>query len=262
MTLAKTAFCLLARNGDIINSLAMARYLHNLDGEKPLWFVHRQYLAVLKGASYVEPVPVVMDLHRVDLAIRMAKTKATRVINATSHGKFYKGSRDQSYNFKAWDDNGFGDHFHDLKGWPLQFDNRDPEREATLISQFITGDRPVLLLSLAKAKSSPFPHHALFEERIRRKWAKVFQIVDLQTVHCSRIYDLLGIMDRARVLITADTATLHLATAAPTLKTICLTNDHPFLASRPRYEPIYQTSYSQALANLERVHEAVVRTIT
>lgn len=249
------------KSGDLANFLPIAKHLHDTEGEKPLWIVHRLYMSLLLGAKYVEIMPHVVDFHRVDIALRLAKTMATRVINATSHGKFYKGTRDQSYNFKAWADNGFGDHFHDLKGYGLVFDNRDPEREATLISQFITGDRPVLLLSLAKAKSSPFPHHALFEERIRRKWSKVFQIVDLQTVHCSRIYDLLGIMDRARVLITADTATLHLATAAPTLKTICLTNDHPFLASRPRYEPIYQTSYSQALANLERVHEALVRTI-
>jgi hypothetical protein len=257
-----SAVILLGRNGDLMNALPIAKRLHDLDGQKPLWFVHRTYLAVLLGATYVEPHAIVCDLHRVDIAVRLAKTKAGRVINATSHGKFYKGSRDQSYNFKAWADNGFGDHFHDPVQYPLVFDARDPEREATLVSQFITGDRPVLLLSLAKAKSSPFPHHALFEERIRRKWGRVFQIVDLQTVHCSRIYDLLGLMDQARILITADTATLHLATAAPTLKTICLTNDNPFLASRPRYQPVYQTSYSQALSNLECVHEAIVRTVT
>jgi hypothetical protein len=258
----KTGIVLLAKNGDLLNFLPVAKHFHDTTGEKPLWFVHRMYLAVLLGCSYIQPVPLVVDIHRVDVALRMAREQAKKVINATSHGKFYKGSRDQSYNFKAWADNGFGDSFHDLKNFGLVFDNRDAERESILVSQAITTDKPVMLISLARAKSSPFAHHALFEERIRRKWGKVFQIVDLQTVHAARIYDLLGLMDRARILITADTASLHLATAAPTLKTICLTNDNPFLASRPRYQPVYQTSYSQALGNLERVHEAIVRTIT
>jgi hypothetical protein len=257
----KNAVVLIGRNGDLANAIPMAKHLHDTTGEKPLWFVHRMYLAILKGVTYVEPVPVVLDLHRVDLAVRMAKEKAATIINATSHGKFYKGARDASYNFKAWVDNGFGDGFHDLVKYPLVFDARDAERESILASQVITTDKPVMLISLARAKSSPFAHHALFEERIRRKWGKVFQIVDLQTVNAARIYDLLGLMDRARILITADTATLHLATAAPTLKTICLTNDNPFLASRPRYQPVYQTSYSQALSNLEQVHEAIVRTV-
>lgn len=257
-----TAIVLMGRNGDIANFLGVARALWLHEGEKPLWFVHRSYLGILKGVMFVEPVPVVLDIHRVDLAMRLAKAKAVRVINATSHGKFYKGARDASYNFKAWADNGFGDHFHDVQGWPLLFDARDAQRESELVAQHITGDKPVMLLSLARAKSSPFPNHALFEERIRRKWGKVFQIVDVQTVAASRIYDLLGLMDKARVLITVDTATLHLATAAPTLKTICLTNDNPFLASRPRYQPAFITTYSQALSSLERVHEAVVRTLT
>lgn len=260
--MSPSAIILLGRNGDLANALPIARHLFTVDGEKPLWFVHRQYLAILKGVAYVEPVPVVLDLHRVDLAMRLAKSKAVRVINATSHGKFYKGARDASYNFKAWADNGFGEHFHDLERFGLLFDNRCPERESELVTHHITGDKPVMLLSLARAKSSPFPNHALFEERIRRKWGKVFQIVDVQTVAASRIYDLLGLMDKARVLITVDTATLHLATAAPTLKTICLTNDNPFLASRPRYQPAFITTYSQALSSLERVHEAIVGAIT
>lgn len=254
----KTAVCLVAKYGDIANWLAIAQHIAEVEQEPPLWIVHRLYVPILLGVSYVVPVPVTYGITRTDLALRLAHTKAERVINATCHGKKYKGPRDRAYNFCAWSENGFGEHFCDTVGWPLVFDKRDAERETALCRQFIKDERPVMILNLACAKSSPFNHAALFEDKIRRKWAKRFQIINLCEVNCARIYDVLGLFDRAHVMITSDTAALHLATASPKLKVICLTNDNPFLASEPRYTPLFRVNYAQALTSVEKVHEAII----
>lgn len=257
-TLHKHCILTLGRAGDLANALPIAKHIHDTTGEPPLWIVHRLFLPILLGVSYVTPHPIVLEIDRVDIALQIAKEHAENVINATTWGKLYKGPRDKPYNFLSWSQTGFGKHFYDLDGWPLTFDRRDPDREQIVIDDHVKDARPVLLLNIGKAKSSPFKHHALFEDSIRRKWTKKFQIVDMRNVACSRIYDLLGLMERAAVMITADTATLHLATAVPSLKTICLTNDHPFLASEPRYKPLLKMTYSDAVSSLGSIHDALI----
>lgn len=253
-----TCICLPAKTGDIISFLPVANGIKDADGVPPFWIVHRLHLAILLGTSYVLPVPVTFAITRTDLALKLAHTKSERVINATCHGKAWKGRRDLSYNQLAWECNGFGEHFHDTVNFPLVLDKRSVVRESLLCLNYLTDERPVLLLHIGCGKSSPFRQHALFSDGIRRKWAKRFKIVDLCEVNAVRLYDCCALLEKAALLITTDSVFLHLATVAPKLRVICLVNDNPFLASEPRYAPLFKCRYAEALTNLPQIHEKII----
>jgi ADP-heptose:LPS heptosyltransferase len=51
-------------------------------------------------------------------------------------------------------------------------------------------------------------------------WKKDFDLIDLGNIRCERIYDLLGLYDRAALVVTSDTATLHLGRGSNT-RMIC-----------------------------------------
>lgn len=256
--MSSSVVVLVAKAGDVVSFLPVARHLFQTEGVAPLWIVHRLYLSILLSVSYVQAVPVTFAITRTDLALKLAHTKSERVINATCHGKAWKGRRDLSYNQLAWESNGFGEHFHDTVNWPLVLDKRSADRESLLCQNYFTDERPVLLLHIGCGKSSPFREHALFSDGIRRKWAKRFKIVDLCEVNAVRLYDCCALLEKAALLITTDSVFLHLATVAPKLRVICLVNDNPFLASEPRYQPLFKCRYADALANLPQIHEKII----
>ena len=97
-------------------------------------------------------------------------------------------------------------------------------------------------------------------EAIKRKHGGRCRIVDLCDVRASRIYDLLGLFERASLLITGDTYALHLATAVPRLPVIALVNDNPFLATTPRCNVVLKLKYSEAVERMRDVHASVVNT--
>ncbi len=96
---------------------------------------------------------------------------------------------------------------------PLVFDRRSPSREAAL-AELVLGknQKPVVLYNFTGV-SSPF---AYVPEVMRTvmKYTNKFKFIDLGKIMAHRIFDLLGLMDRAVGMITCDTATLHLAPAA------------------------------------------------
>lgn len=70
-------------------------------------------------------------------------------------------------------------------------------------------------------------------------------IVDLSQIKAERIYDLLGLMDKAVCLVAADSAPLHLARAS-NVPVCALINDKPILASGSVWRPnhIFHCRYS------------------
>lgn len=248
--------CLLGKNGDIINSLPIAKHLHD-SGTTPAFVVSMNYSHVLRGVTYVKSDVVHYPPTSIELALEYARNKYDKVLNLQVYGLTYKGPRDLPYNVLMWKSVGYGDKFDDTTNFPLIFDRRDKERESFLITQHRRGDRPLVLLSVGCSRSSPFATHGAFSDAIRRKHGHYCEIIDLCTVKAARLYDLLGLFDVATVLITADTSALHLATASPALKVVALTNDKPFLSSRPRCNVIYRTTYNQVSDKMNEIHDAL-----
>ena len=258
-------FCIvqLGKFGDIANILPVAKKLHD-EGNTPGFVVSMNYLPILRGVHYCRPDPVHFEPNRIDLALQYAQNKYKTVLNAQPYGKQYKykGEIGVSFNELSWQSVGFGDQFHDRVGFPLVFDNRDKAREDFLIAQHVRGGRPILLLSVGCSRSSPFATHNAFSEAIKRKFGARFEIIDLCNVKCACIYDWLGLFERSTLLITADTAALHLATAVPSLKVIALVNDKPFLATTPRCNVVLKMNYGSVSEKMGDIYEAVFASLS
>jgi hypothetical protein len=97
--------------------------------------------------------------------------------------------------------------------WPTVFDRRSEQREAALLATFSHYQRPLILVGL-ESVSSPLKNHAEIYSRICEDFGETHKVINLSKLRCERIYDLLGLFDRAACLVTADTAHLHLARAS------------------------------------------------
>ncbi len=244
----------LAKVGDIINALPIARHFGIRD-----WIVSAPYAHVLLGASYVNPVRVFFGPANVKSALKFAADSGyDQVLLAQTFGKHWTGRRDLSFNEVAWLNCELtSEQFHDTDNFPLLFDRRGPEREALLVEEHVKGKKPLLILAVACGRSSPFASHWIFSHAIRAKWGAVFEIVNLCDVKASRIYDLLGLLERARLIISTDTFVVHLATACET-EVIALVNDNPWCATTTRRPALLRVPYAEVLERMREVHAAVL----
>ena len=228
------AFVQLGRYGDIIQMLPAFKALSDKHGKRPLVVVSREYSAVFDGVSYVEPWIVPMtwpdgvqaarglaELHLPWVEtpqfwndakdrFRSEACRQARVLQC--HGNKWRVDTERwpDYGTAMWSLAGFSR--DDMLTLPLVFDRRDPERELALARLVLHPYKPVVLVNWTGI-SSPFPWTPEFQ-RVLSRYRDRFNLVDLSSVKAERIYDLLGLYDRAAVLITIDTATLHLAPAS------------------------------------------------
>jgi hypothetical protein len=201
-------FIQLGRFGDIILLLPALKYIADTTGARPKLICSTDYLSVLDGVSYVEPIALQLNWH-----------DGLGVAQKYAHDHFGGGTVLQCYGV-GWQLN-FGatesymvsmtsrtgvplSMFHEL---PLVFDRRSPERERQYIPD--TNGHPYVLVSTAGI-SSPFAHGQALISALQRLKDKV-TVIDISGIRCERIYDLLGPMDNALGTVTIDTATLHLA---------------------------------------------------
>lgn len=257
-----TAIFLLGKSGDILNSLPIAKHLADTEG-KPDWVVAQKYRTILLCASYVNPVPVAFHINEAHRALKFCAAKYDQLLVAQAYGKTWMGRRDKPHNVCAWLTCGFTEEqFHDVDRFPLVLDRRDRAREDFLYRRHVKSDRPLILLAVGCARSAPFASHGIFTAAIQRKWGESCFILDLCKIKAARLYDLLGIMERARLLITADTSALHLVAAAPRVPTIVLRGDSGFTAARPRFKPCAVFSYNTVIREMTRMHGAIYDALT
>ena len=209
----------LGRIGDILNILPACKHLgigHML--------INPQFDFVLKGQSYVRGVHWAGDMENLRLAVEFAHTISPDVRVPQLFGRIQPDglpprTRD-SFVIDQWDriKPSFGDMFGRL---PLEFDQRDFERELKLLTELGLADidRDVLLVNLF-SNSSPVAADYADEilAHLRTKYAD-WHVVDLGNVRAEAYCDLLAVYECATGIITADTATLHLCRACPNLPT-------------------------------------------
>lgn len=258
--MSRIAVICLARAGDLCNTLGFCKHLHDT-GNSVDYVVDIRYRVTLLGASYVTPVPMQFGHDAIPKAIKSVEGKYDQVLLAQTWGKHWGGSRAHSYNVESWRNCGYGlEQFHDLANFPLVFDRRDQAREQFVCRQHIKDStKPLLLLCVGCGKSSPFNSHYVFTQSVHKKWGRAFFILDLCKVKAGRLYDLLGLYERSSLLITGDTAALHLASAVPTLPVIALVNNERFLATTPRGQPLATIRYADVLKRVGEVHRAIAR---
>jgi len=210
-------FICLGRFGDIVNSIPLF-YSAHLAGSRPKVVVARDFASIFDGCSYVDPVVFPGDYADLPRAIQWARSRgiiSPRICQVYMHPTAWKAPKQtESYNLEAWTI------ANALPLWntmPLVFDRRDRARESRLAEK-VLGDgsdqRPIVLTSLA-GTSSPL-------KEAPKLWAQLeatgnqggaYRLVDISHLKAERVYDLIGLMDRASAIVSIDTLHLHLARA-------------------------------------------------
>lgn len=208
------AIVMLGRYGDIIQILPICRRIAEAYGT-PHLVVSTKFASVLDGVSYVKPVPVDLPYSEVRQAVDWAKQQFEFVLQAQVWGTDFKlKCESATYDIESWRLLGF-ERLFSSGTMPVIFDKRDAGREKLLEDVYLPGDnRPLMLTNLYGGHSSPFSGGVDLQRWVEDTYRSTYHIVDLAGVKATRIYDLLALMDRASVLVTMDTATLHLAAAA------------------------------------------------
>lgn len=220
-------FVQLGRYGDLILLLPAWKIIHDRTGKKPIVIVSDEYANVLDGASYVTPHPIHAHWYMgMPKARAIAESMGGGIVpqwwNDSNPEDVPKGPLVLQCHGNAWGIDiakypDFGTSMwvragftrEDMINAPLVFDRRSPEREEDLVKRFIRPNKKLLLYNFTGV-SSPFGYVPEML-RILSDYRNKFHCVDLGAIKAHRIYDLLGLYDRADGLITTDTATGHLA---------------------------------------------------
>lgn len=194
------------RYGDILNCLPIAWHLAGL-GHRVRWAVCDQFADVFEAVSYVRPVR--WRGHYMDGrgAAGLAEPGET-VLPLRCDGRVPADSPTGSFASDAWHRAGLADRWDDL---PLVLDRRAWEREARFVDRFTeNGER--FVLTHAGGHSSPCPAaRGLFAELAAR-----VRLIDAGTIYLRSVVDMLALIERAAVVVSADTYLLHLTYAAGT----------------------------------------------
>jgi hypothetical protein len=234
----------LGRLGDCLNLLPLL-YADFKAGARSAFLTCKDYVDTLKGCSYLDAYSFDGTPDQIDKAMEYAGTLGKQVVCCQTAGpldliqKYAYGpagmphAKEESFQKTAWKMAGRE------KDWklqtPLVFDQRSPEREAALVKGWDSKKRHILVH--ADGKSSPFPCKELLFTLLRLRFKKGYEIHDLSEVKAERFYDILGLYEKAYVLIAVDSAPLHLAYACPKLPVIAFVNDRPNLWNGSCWRP-------------------------
>jgi len=251
----------LGRFGDIANLLPICRHIAE-NYAKPHLMVAREFASILEGVSYVIPEIVDLSYDRLDTAMQMARRRFPIVLRGQIWGKNHtQEKRCASYNMESWRELGFLCRFTDPT-FELNFDLRDKKREAQLISKLDNG-KPMLLVQVTSSVSSPFPGGVAVLDAIRSKWGGYMNVIDLNAIRAEKIYDIIGLMDKAVGVVAIDTAVIHLA-AASVVPVVALVNPLPWAGSVLRCNCVERIEYDKAtpevvLAAIHKMADAAIK---
>ncbi len=265
---AQLTICL-GKTGDILTLLPLLQS-EATSGPVPL-MVSKAYSSVLEGVSYVNPIVFDGDAHEVSRAATEASklTSSYRFAQVCGppsevrkhildrHPDIKDGvMRGDSFEKSLWDLCGSWGAFG--KGLPLVFDRRSPEREKALIDSLIPKEKSitkkkVCLVSTGRQLGQKPPENGFRWKDLvmlvldaglkpRHRW----QIIDLDNVTAERFYDLLGLYERASLIVATDNAPLHLAYGCPKLPVCALIQDKPTMWCGSAWRPnhIFHCRYS------------------
>ena len=271
-----TCFVLLGKFGDIIHMLPVFKLVFERDGVKPFVMVSEQFASVLDGVSYVTPWMVPLDWKDdVASARDVAQMHFKKVVvpqfwldgpenrmrlqdSVSASSKLLTlrfGGRDTlidetqwpNCTLSMWKQSGFGN--QSFQNSPVVFDRRNAEREEFLCATAGMNNGPVILYNL-EGSSCPFPFAAEVLNAMRAEKGDA-ALVNLAEIKAERIYDLLGLFDRAVGMVTVDTATLHLA-GAGNIPYVALLNDG-WSRAEPKGRCLLKIPYSEVMKRIDAI---------
>ena len=236
----------LRRAGDIVILLPLLREFSIQWGRPVRLVVHEDFVPLLESVSYVEPVAWAGDWE--------SPLEAARIHKAGNAQVFGKGLKPDTMrgNFArlAW--TALGQNWN--RHLPLIFDRRDLEREKRLAEFAFRTDKPKILVKL-HGHSSPFGEGPFIAEKLKAEFGDA-ELVWLDDIRADFVFDLVGLMDRASCLVTADTVTLWLAHASK-CPMVQFVNNSDFGGSPPRGNCLLRVKYSETLRRWTEISSVI-----
>ena len=248
--MSRSCFIQLWRAGDVINALPAAYIEYKKTNTKPFFMIHHEFAPILDGVSYVEPVLWQGDSRDcINSVTEASKYGVPRLMQVDGNRECPR--KQASFAIESWENIGMR-HLYNTQ--PVVFDKRDKKREKDLLDKLDNGS-PFLLYNL-HGFSSPFAQSQELESML--KGIDGFNAVNLTEVNADRIYDLLGLYDKAAILVTIDTATLHLANASdvPMISLHCDLRNK-FLCSPPMGNTVLHLGYTEYESRKNEIIEAI-----
>ena len=204
----------LGRIGDNINLMPVL-YSEHLAGRRPTIVTSGKYSDLFDVVSYCDVKRYSGDPADLTNAIGLCRgLPDLRVAQVFMHPN--ETRQESTYALESYRLGRFRDLW---RKFPYVIDQRDPAREHQLLENI---DCPFIGVA-PLGVSSPFANSEQLVNGLRLRFPD-HAILNLSKVKAERIYDLLGILDRASCLVTIDTAHLWLANAAK-CPTVALVND-------------------------------------
>ena len=253
-----TCFVMLGKNGDLIHMLPIFLAVYKRDGVKPVVMVEERFAGVLDGVSYVTPWAVPFKWPD---GIAAAKAEAEKHFESVVVPQFWNipgpqalvDSEDLNCTLAMWHTAGFDP--ASVAKVPVLFDRRSSEREEFLNKTTGHLGRPIILYNL-EGSSCPFPLAAEVLQMLRLLKGNA-ELVDLAQIRAHRIYDLLGLFDRAIGMITVDTATLHLA-GVGNIPYIALVNNG-WSRAQPKGKCLLEIPYDKVMERMNEIATEFVK---
>lgn len=252
------AIVCLGRFGDVVAGLPLA-YAMALDGHQVHWYIETQFASILEPCSYIIPHPLPIATAQVTMAVREAnKGGHDKVLVAQVEGNPNICPVEcENFTLKQWAHAGIEwlDRYHDYR--PL-FDRRDYRAEAEAAKRLPPDDGRPLFLCNFNGHSSPYGNVTSQWTWAFAEFSKQYRVFDLSGVKLDKPHHLLGLLDRADVLLTTDTLHLHLANATQTPTIQMSAGVTPqgrpsrFYDSEPRNHVIHKCSYAESVTPLGR----------
>ena len=272
-------FILGGRAGDIIQMLPCFLEIHRRTSLKPTVMSSSEFVNIYDGVSYVTPysipenwwkmIPkakqIAQELFGGGAVVQFWHTKPTGgdEIGADPRGFATLQCHEENHGVNMALDPDYGTSMarrcgfsrEEWVGLPLVFDRRSIGREAELAKSVIGAEkRPVILYNF-KARTVGFPFMPEVINPIMQRYGRHFRLVDIGNVSAHRIFDLLGLYDRAVGFITADTATAHLAVGSKVPAIWFTVPD--WRGSVPRGNCVWHCKYSEILGKIEEIMQVV-----
>ncbi|MDE2232431.1 MAG: hypothetical protein KGJ95_10295 [Candidatus Omnitrophica bacterium] len=250
-------FVQLGRAGDVLNILPLAREEFETTGHRPRIMVARGFASVLEGASYVSPLVWPGLFEDLFPAVWTAQHDGGEVVVPQIYGRgLAYDIQTKAFDREAWNRAGATLPWGSL---PLVIDRRDPKREAKVIRDLVDGSKMPIVILCTAGQSSPFgPRYAL-AATLKHGLGKSHQVIDISEYRAPRIFDLLGLFERAHCIVAVDTAILHLA-AAVKVPVIALTEPKPTAWHSSSWRPgqVARFHYSDFPDQAEAIVDAAI----
>jgi hypothetical protein len=222
--LTTKCYLLLGRYGDILNALPIFKHLYDVSKVKPNVIISKEFSDAANWVTYWNTE--IYD-GAFDLTLPAVKKLSSRwkeiVVMQPCTRDFYMDCKCTSFSEEVWQSQGL---LYLRDKLPLLIDNRCKRREIEVIEKYIQYKKKNILIA-ADGKSSPYPYRdtlikCVNDYAVANK--DTVNVVDLSKVKLFTLIDALGLLDAASVIVTIDTAYLHLARAAD-LPVIAYTNN-------------------------------------